>query len=144
MAFAVITTLSIGALLVLVQIFTHQSLNAAKLRFETDDCALAEVEKIRNIIENLGYLGRLFLLLSIIFLCNWTNLSCKNGWLFHSSNLQSPLANTLNTGDVFTHGWAVAWHFIPIGNLWKPLQPMSFIRNEVSATFKGGAILGIC
>lgn len=117
-----VTSLSIGALLGLVQIFTLQSLNAAKLRFETDNFALAKVERIRTMSENLGYVG----------------------WLFQSSNLHSPLANTLNTGDVFTHGWAVAWHFIPIANLWKPLQPISFVQNEVSATFTGGAILGIC
>ena len=147
-AFAVIFCLVIAAIVRLAQIFMTQSMKEANSRLETDEAALAEaaladIQRIGELNQNLGYLQVFFLLLSIIFWCIWTNLSCKNAWLFRSSNLQSPLADPLNPGEVVTPGWAVGWFFIPIANLWKPFQALTFIRDEASDTFKGGAILGI-
>ena len=36
------------------------------------------------------------------------------------------------TGMVFTPGWSIGWHFVPIANLWKPYQAMKEIWKASS------------
>lgn len=143
LSWAVVVFLGLGAVLGAVQIFALSSLNEANLEYDRTEANLDELDQLVATIQQLAYAEIGVGLITIILWCVWKNLSCKNAWLFRSGNQQSPLANHLNPGDVFTPGWAVGWYFIPFANLWKPFQAMAFIRNEVSDTFKGGPILGI-
>jgi hypothetical protein len=57
-------------------------------------------------------------------------------WI-HRANLN---ARGLGAGDMrFTPGWAVGWYFIPIANLWKPLQAMREIWHASANPHAAGS-----
>jgi hypothetical protein len=140
LAWSVVISLAITGIISGAQIFTFSSLIDANSRLYDDPDAVADINKWADATDTLTYAELLVFIVTVVLWCVWKNLSCKNAWLFRS---KSGLANPMSSGDVFTPGWAVGWYFIPIAHLWKPFQAMSFIRNQVSDTFQGGAILGI-
>jgi len=58
----------------------------------------------------LGYLGTY--LTTVVIFCIWINLANRNARAISAVPMQ------------FTPGWCVGWFFIPIANLWKPMQAM--------------------
>jgi len=66
-------------------------------------------------------------ILLMIIWCVWTNKTCKNAWFirYRTGRYLTPGAD-----NTFTPGWYVGWFFVPIANLWKPFQAMSFIRDN--------------
>lgn len=132
-----------GALPASVQVFTLSNLNQANLEYQRNRANADAVNQWVDPIRRIAYAEVGVFLFTVILWCVWKNLSCKNAWFFRIGNQQSLLANPLNPGDVFTPGWSVGWHFVPVAHLWKPFQAMTFIRNEVRDTFKDGPIVGI-
>ena len=50
----------------------------------------------------------------------WVFRSMKNAWLIQRSGKQPKISP----------GWSIGWYFIPIANLWKPLQTMFEINKS--------------
>ncbi|MGJ8696695.1 MAG: DUF4328 domain-containing protein [Verrucomicrobiaceae bacterium] len=90
------------------------------------DYTSIEYEVMSKFREALNPFSKSIGLFIIIFWCIWANQSCKNAWLINSRDG----ATAVYRGrESFTPGWTVGWFFIPIANLWKPLQAMAWIRD---------------
>ncbi len=67
--------------------------------------------------QNIGLAYGAAFILSIVGFLLWIHQAARN-------------ADALGPRGEFSPGWSVGWWFIPVANLWKPLQVMSEIWNR--------------
>ena len=72
---------------------------------------LATANDAREALVGVGFL--LILIVNVVIWCIWTNRIMKNSYSFGADWIR------------ITPGWAVAWYFIPIANLFKPVQAIN-------------------
>ena len=78
---------------------------------------LKKITTLDQQIEQFSYAQQGISLVLIFVFLIWLTRSCKNAWL-----LDAPRIKT-------TPGWAIAYYFIPILQLWKPFTTMKEIRS---------------
>ena len=86
---------------------------------------ISNAEPIETMMMGVGVLMVLVYLSTVISFCMWTSRMMKNTWAIKGGNAQ------------MKPGWAVGWYFIPLANLWKPVQAVQEMRDAVFTHGKG-------
>lgn len=130
------------ALRVTIIILNQQALgflSSARKFDQAEDKQIETINQLQGLNVNLTNAGiglGLVTIAIIVFWCIWTNLSTRNAWLFGIADHSI----RRGTGEV-TPGWAVGSHFIPILNLWKPVEAVNFVRNKLGSGKPSGMLL---
>ena len=85
-----------------------------------------DLERVSALNEGMFLLYATAFFSAVVTWCVWVGKSCKNAWFLEAQRGAEGGSNAV------TPGWAVAYYFIPIMNLWKPMEAMAFIRDSVT------------
>lgn len=127
------------ALLVLLGLLELVAVGAALFSISEIQSASTDkqLDQLDSINQGITLFFTLIFLITAVVWCVWTNKSCKNAWFFNAQSGVRPAT------EVFKPGWAVGYYFIPLVNLWRPMQAMVFIRDAITKhTGSVGTIVG--